>query len=89
MDALNMFEKIQGLSDMEKAHFKMALMNLMSCYTDDTCSGLLVVNRFDEESTSIVSLGVHQDDVLEVVQTLAKILEADEKLGKTGAVTVQ
>lgn len=89
MDALNMFEKIQGLSDMEKAHFKMALMNLMSCYTDDNCAGLLVVNHFAEESTSIVSLGIQQDDVLEAVQTLAKILEADEKLGKTGAVTVQ
>ena len=89
MDALNMFDKIQGLSDMEKAHFKMALMSLMSCYTDDNCAGLLVVNHFDIESTSIVSLGIQQDDVLEAVQTLAKILEEDEKLGKTGAVTVQ
>ena len=49
----------------------------------------MVVNHFAEESTSIVSLGIQQDEVLEAVQTLAKILEADEKLGKTGAVTVQ
>jgi len=68
--AAELMARIQELPDEKKDHFKLTLVYIMHCYLDDEVAGALVVNHYKENRSTIVALGMSEEDFLDDMRIL-------------------
>ena len=73
--AAELMARIQDLPDDKKEHFKTTLVYIMHCYLDDEVAGALVVNHYKENRSTIISIGIAEEDFLADMRVLLDTME--------------
>lgn len=73
--AAELMARIQELPAEKQEHFKLTLIYVMHCYLDDDVAGALVVNHYKENRSTIVALGISEEDFLADMRVLLDTME--------------
>lgn len=81
-----LIEQIQQMPEDKQAHFRLTVLGLMRCYTDDNVSGALLMHYHDECRSAIISLGMDEQHLIDDLSVLLDVLTNPES---NGSVTIQ
>ena len=76
--AAELMARIQKLPADQQEHFKAALVCIMHCYLDEDYGGALIVNHYKENRSTIISIGMSEEDFLEDMRTLLDTMQTPD-----------
>ena len=71
-EAKAFFDKVNGLSQEARDHFKIVLEQLIICYTDDKAHAVLVVDHEDSPRTVMIAINANEMEAAQLLDTGAK-----------------
>jgi hypothetical protein len=71
-EAKAFFDKVNGLSQEARDHFKIVLEQLIICYTDDKAHAVLVVDHEDSPRTVMIAINANEMEAAQLLDTGAR-----------------
>lgn len=73
-EGLEFMSKLDALSEQARDHFRMVLLKLVECYSDENAHGVVLVSREGEDGMTFIAINANEMDAAEMLSRAGTVI---------------